>query len=486
MMQQLKNFLKTPLQDENVLYQKISKEFCVHNNDFFAGDLLIAAYKKYPHHVALECQDSKISYRELLFRASLLSKTFIRYGITKNDRIVVHLENSIEFYIAYFATWLCGSVAIPLNTFLHEKELAYIIDDANPKLIFSTEDNQTKLAELVNQALIQTLPTILTKQEIDWQTPVPETIDCSFFQRLGYEEACLFLYTSGTSGKPKGVMLSSRNIATNTIQAFARFKKFGLGTDERFFCVLPLFHVFAQNTCIWLPTMTGGTVIIVPKIDRKLIFEGLTKKPTLFLGFPALYGLLCLMKTAPLDTIKFFISGADMLPDKIRSAFAKIYGRKICSGYGLTEASPVVAVNMDNNECATNVVGDPLVGITCDIRDDQGHSLPALSIGTLWIKGDNVMMGYYNAPEMTSAVLQDGWLCTGDLASRDSHGIIAITGRSKDLIIHKGFNIYPQEVENVLLTHPAIFKAAVVGRDDATSGQVPVAFVAIKPGNDEA
>jgi long-chain acyl-CoA synthetase len=264
------------------------------------------------------------------------------------------------------------------------------------------------------------------------------------------------------------------------MQAYARLMIFGQKENDRYFSVLPLFHVFAQNTCLWLPVMTGASVVIVRKIDRKLIMEGLRKKPTIFFGFPALYGLLCMLKTAPLDSIRIFVSGADMLPDKIRYAFAAIYGRKICSGYGLTEAAPVVAFGFDNETKLTNVVGDPVAGIECDVRDENGKSLEVGQVGTLWVRGDNIMMGYYNAHEATSAVLKDGWLNTGDLASIDKEGKLAIQGRSKDLIIHKGFNIYPQEVENILMTHPAVFKAAVIGKEESFSGQVPVAYVAVK------
>jgi long-chain acyl-CoA synthetase len=288
------------------------------------------------------------------------------------------------------------------------------------------------------------------------------------------------LYTSGTTGKPKGVMLSCKNVMTNTLQDHARLISTDQREEESFFSVLPLFHVFAQNTCLWLPVLIGAKSIIVKKIDRKLILKGLYKKPTMFLGFPALYGLLCLLKTAPLESVRMFISGADAMPDKIRMAFSLIYGRKICAGYGLTEAAPVIAVNHENESLATQFVGYVLPGIECDIRDDEEKSLPKNSIGTLWVKGDNVMMGYYKAEEQTQAVLKDGWLNTGDLGYINKDGYLAISGRIKDLIIHKGFNIYPQEIENVLLSHPAVSQAAVVGLQDSDTGQIAVAYVGAK------
>ncbi|MFA6535758.1 MAG: AMP-binding protein, partial [Candidatus Babeliales bacterium] len=193
--------------------------------------------------------------------------------------------------------------------------------------------------------------------------------------------------------------------------------------------------------------------------------------------------LLCMMKTAPLDSVKVFVSGADMLPDKIRQAFGMVYGRKICAGYGLSEASPIVAVNYCNNSMPTHFVGRPLAGIECDIRDDDGKSLPHGTIGHLWIRGGNIMIGYYKSSAATAKVMDGNWLNTGDLGLVDSRRYLAISGRVKDIIIHKGFNIYPAEIENVLLRHPDVFKAAVVGQEDSDSGQIPVAFVAIKSKN---
>ena len=198
---------------------------------------------------------------------------------------------------------------------------------------------------------------------------------------------------------------------------------------------------------MWLPVILGSAIIIVPRIDRRAILNGLQHRPTMFFGFPALYGLLVMMRTAPLESIKLFVSGADALPDKIRMAFALVYGRKICSGYGLTEASPVVAVDNTMYDNPTHVVGTPLQGICAQVRDDNGREVNVGDVGTLWIKGDNVMQGYYGAPEQTASILKNGWLNTGDLASIDQHGAIAIVGRCKDVIINKGFNIYPQEIE---------------------------------------
>ncbi len=471
-------------EEERKYYEKVRERLSGESGDLFSvGDFIRYSFKRHRRSVALIGRNRKLSYKALYFRALSVANLLSDKNRGKRDKVIIFCENSIEFYIFYYAVWLLGGIAVPVNTFLHDKELTHIIKDSEPAAILTFKDLRPKLESIVEKELIEKVPIILTEENIDLESKVPDRfsqIEDKFIDaRLEPDELCLLLYTSGTTGVPKGVMLSSRNIVTNTIQDYARLRLFSK-EKEKFFAVLPLFHVFAQNACIWLPLLTGSSVIIVRKIDRRYILEGLKKKPTLFFGFPALYGLLCLMKNAPLDSVKRFISGADALPDKIRSAFAMIYGRKICSGYGLTETSPVIAINHDCEDSETYVVGRPVIGVECDIRDDFGRSLKRGEIGTLWVKGDNVMLGYYRAPEATANVLQDGWLNTGDLASFDSSGMLAIRGRSKDLIIHKGFNIYPQEVENILMTHPAVFKAAVIGRPEAIVGQVPVAYIAAK------
>ncbi len=474
--------------DEQTLYADMRKDFSSGKDLVFAGSLLHRACRRYPNNIALVCKEQQITYRELFFRAWLLAEKIKQLGIQPRDRVLLYCENSLDFFVAYWAIWQNAAVAVPLNVYLHEKELTHVVRDAEPSLILVSSTLHVNLNKLLSEGYLQHLPPVKIIQEVvDWQSVEPADFDEQVTQlilpELSPGELCLLLYTSGTTGLPKGVMLSSRNIVTNSLQAYARFKMCGMREGERFFCVLPLFHVFAQNVCIWVPAMTGSSVIVVQKIDRKLILEGLKHKPTLFVGVPALYGLLCLMKTAPLETVKLFVSGADMLPDKIRAAFSLIYGRKIASGYGLTEASPVIAINYKNHDEPTDVVGPILADLACEIRDEKGQRLAAGQAGALWVKGDNVMLGYYKIPETTAKVLHDGWLNTGDLALVDQKGYLAIKGREKDIIIHKGFNIYPAEIENVLLSHPNVFKAAVIGQEEEMSGQVPVAFLAIKEKN---
>lgn len=450
----------------NLLYKECLRDGAL----MFAGRLLWRAARLRGETVALIYQNTTITYNQLYARVCALSKKLkTTHNLKPRDKGIICFDNSPEFYVAYFALWQAGVVVVPVNTFLKEKELAHIITDSTPAIIMTSSD-RIALFEQTGVAL----PPIATERDMsDLDERLSSDDD---IVDLGPDELAALLYTSGTTGVPKGVMLSSRNIMTNVLQIAALL---GVAHHERILGVLPLFHSFAQNTCVWASLFYGVTIILVPKIDRNAILEGLTHKPTIFLGVPALYGLLCLMKTAPLESVRLFVCGGDALPDKIRAGFSLLYRRKIANGYGLTETSPVVAVNVEEETSPTSCIGRPLVNVTCAIRDEHGNDLPDGSIGVIWVKGDNVMLGYYNAPEATEQVLKDGWFNTGDLAYINQKGALVITGRQKDLIINKGFNIYPQEIENVLLSHPNVIRAGVVGKHDG-DGEIPVAFVQLR------
>jgi len=433
----------------------------------FGGQLLQRAASIFPDNVALIYNDRHISYKELYQRSILFSKKLLSHGIKPGDRVLLFIPNSLEFYLAYFGIWQIGAVVAPLNIFLKERELKHIVHDAQPKLIVTLSDR----VDLFQDG---GLPPILTEKDMNIDGELAEYGEDFHVRCLPPDDLAALLYTSGTTGLPKGVMLSSKNIMKNVVQILARMP---LNQSQRIFCVLPLFHSFAQNTCLWSAFFSGCTVVVVPKIGRRAILEGLKHKPTIFLGVPALYGLLCLLRKASFPSVSYFICGGDALPDKIRAAFELVYRRKLCNGYGLTETSPLISVDLEDVFEPTNNVGRPVLGVSCVIKDDKGNNLPEGQIGILWVKGDNIMLGYYNAPEKTEDVLRNGWFCTGDFAMFDRQGKLLICGRDKDLIIHKGLNIYPQEIENVLIGHMAVLYAGVIGVVDETQAEIPVAFV---------
>ncbi len=447
------------------LYQSIKKD----GKLLYPGRLLQRAAEQFPDVTALIYRDQLILYQELYNRATLLSHVIREKGIKPRDRVLLCVENSPEFYIGYFAVWQAGAVIVPLNTFFREKEIAHVVADADPAMIITSDKHKQLFQKQADGIPLVT--------EHDMQVvPAEELLEEKIIE-LDLNEMIALLYTSGTTGMPKGVMLSGRNIVINMLQTLARV---GFSNHERVFAVLPLFHIFAQNTCVWTSIFMGVTIIVIPKIDRRYIINGLQHKPTIFLGVPALYGLLCLLKSAPLNSVKLFVSGGDAMPDKILALFGLIYRRKICNGYGLTETSPVIAADLSDVTEQTSNVGYPVIGVLCSIRDQHGNELSQGGIGQLWVSGDNIMLGYYQTPEATATVMHDGWFNTGDLAYIDAKGKIVITGREKDLIIHKGFNIYPQEIENVILKHPNVLRVGVIGKKDEMVGEVPIAFVQLR------
>lgn len=454
------------IQHEQQFFDTLMQDLSKDGRLLYVGRLLERAAEKFGNLTALIYQDEQISYHDLYNRAAALTNLLKQRGVKPRDRVIICFENSPDFFIAYYGVLQAGAIVAPINTFLKEQELAHIVHDAQPRLILTTQERASSFKQS------DTTIAVLTSAEFPTPATAPEkAID------LNDDEMAALLYTSGTTGLPKGVMLSSKNIITNVAQGIARVQ---IGYKERLFGVLPLFHVFAQNICVWSAIFLGATVILVPKIDRRYILSALKHEPTGFFGIPALYGLLCLLKTAPLDSVKYFISGGDALPDKIRSYFALLYRRKICNGYGLSETSPLLAVDFDDSAENTSTVGTPVVGVSAEIRDDDGKPLPLGKIGELWVKGDNIMLGYYNAPDITADVLKDGWFRTGDTMYFDKKGKLVIAGRVKDLIKSKGIKIYPQEVENVIMLYPNVIRVGVIGIKDDTNSEIPIAYVQLR------
>ena len=454
-------------QSEQERYDLIKKNLTENNQLIYAGTLLERAARLYPAIPAIIIsEENQITYHQLYEKASTISHHLMNAGVNPRDKVMILYENSINFYAAYYGAWQTGAVVIPVNTFLHEQEIAHIIADAQPKIIFVSDALATKITTANSSA---TTITELMINDMAQQSAQPFVV-----RELERDEMAVILYTSGTTGTPKGVMLSSNNIISNSAQGAARFD---FAEQERLYCALPLFHSLTQNTCVWASALFGVTVILIPSITRTHLLAGFTFKPTIVIGVPGLFALFCRFKSISFASVRYIVSGGDALVDKVRMYFELIYGRKLCNGYGLSETSPFISVDFDDIISPTSTVGKPFVDIECALRDattDGGHT-----IGVLWVKGPNVMLGYYNAPEATAKVLENGWFNTGDLARFDEHGKLVICGREKDLIAHKGIKIYPQELENILMAHPQVMMAAVIGVKNDLE-EFPVAYIVLK------
>jgi long-chain acyl-CoA synthetase len=458
--------------EEAERYKQFYQSMIVDGKLMFPGSFLHRAAQEFPENVALKYKKEPISYKTLFQKAWQVTEFLQKKGIRPGDRVCMMFENSVEFYIVYYGIWQTGAVIIPLNIFLVEKELEHIVNDAQPAAFIVS----TALKEKVDQVPQNLKPPVFTQEELHLEQQADvQAKDVSVPMPQEHDLVAL-LYTSGTTGFPKGVMLSSKNIMTNIAQGLARIDA---SPKDSVLAVLPLFHSFAELVCVWGSFFLGASVIVVPKIERRWILQGFEEEPTVVMGVPALYGLFALMKTLRLSTIRYFVSGGDALPDKIAMAFEFVYRRKICNGFGLTECCPLVSADLDDEIKTLNTVGRPMQGIHIRIEDEQGNELPHGTPGVIWVKGDNIMLGYYNAPEQTEKVMKNGWFNTGDLGYIDQLGRLVMTGREKDLIISKGFNIYPQEIENVLFSHPAVLKAGVIGVKNPDVGEEAIAYVLV-------
>ncbi len=463
--------------EERDLYQQLSDIFLQEGSFFNPANILKRAANRYEKRIAVWYKNECFSYGQLFCRAYFWEQKLKEKGIKSGDQVALFLHNSPAFYIAYCAAWQLGAVVVPLNTFLKSSELKHIVEHSDIKAIFIDQSLLPIWSEVNHSGVIITDVDIA---EVSYEVYAFNNTFLSAISDYDPDALSVLIFTSGTTGKAKGVMLTGRSIMTNVCQSIARL---GFTDHEIVAAVLPLFHVFAQTASFWISFLLGATVILIPKIERAFLYEALTYRPTVFVGVPALYGFLCMLKNVQLDSVRLFVSGGDALPDKIRMYFAFLYGRIIANGYGLSETSPVIALSMSNSLGVTNSVGKPLLDIACQIRTLDGEICSAGIIGILFIKSASVMKGYYCNESETQAVFSDDWFCTGDFAFLTDQGELVITGRYKDLIVNKGLKIYPQEVENILLMHPDVIRAAVIGFADPLSGQIPIAFVQIKQQN---
>lgn len=452
-------------------------------------DTLLNSAQAAPHRTAILYRDERVTYAELAEKIRRLASRINALGVRRGDRVAILLDNSPEFIYSYFAGLLAGAVLVPTNTFLVNPEIEFIYRDADISLLLTGD----RFAERLRPVL-KGLPNlravlvagaesgILTAAEevppfYDMRAKITEGDPGFHPSDIGSpDELAVLQYTSGTTGKPKGVMLSHENLATNAISVS---KATEIVDGDRFVLALPAFHSFSQTVCVITAMVTGTGISVVPKIDRaELGYSLMHHRPTIFPGVPALFHMLSMAPAPPpeLNPVRLYISGGAPLPRAVQLRFEESYKKPIYEGYGLTEASPVVSWNLPGHN-RPGTVGMPITGVQVKVIDEKGLAVPTNTVGELYVKGSSVMMGYYKLDQDTASSIIDSWLRTGDMAQIDEDGYISIIERKKDLIIHKGLNVYPSEVEAVLLQRKEIVEVAVVGAYDGANGEVPEAFI---------
>jgi long-chain acyl-CoA synthetase len=456
-------------------------------NNFY--ELITFQAKKRGKKVALFVDDEKITYGEILEAADKLAAFLADKGVQKGDKIALFLRNSPEFIYTIFAASKLGAIIVPINTFLKEDELSYILEDSGSSVLIASTIhdkvvNSSKASVLCHfivweggniaqgeqhYSFVETLSTELTVEHRD----------------TALEDTAVIIYTSGTTGKPKGAMLSHKNIFSNGHSGMMHIK---VTPRDRGIVFLPMFHSFTFTIAIMLPMYVGMSIVIIKSIQpfSNIFKQTLLKRVTLFFGIPDVYNALAKAKLPWyfmwFNNIRAFISGAAALQPKTLDAMAKKFKRAtLLEGYGLSEASPAVSMNTFKKQ-KPGSVGTALYGYEIKIVDEDLNEVHRGTIGNIIVKGDNVMQGYLNRPTATDETIINGWLLTGDVGYMDDEGFLFIVDRKKDLIISKGINIYPREIEEVIDVFKGVGASAVIGINDEKSGEVPVAYIEVEEG----
>lgn len=461
-----------------------------------------------------------MTYGDLDAAADRFAAGLRRIGVRPGDRVSLVLPNTPHFFVAFYGVLRAGGIVVQTNPLYTARELENLWNDAGVGTVITLDlfwhsvskaKPATKVARVVVCEVGEFLRTPLRqlypikkkkdlKKQGHWPLEIPTAPWIHRFADVAAtpaapgkepsvdaDDIAVLQYTGGTTGIPKGAMLTHRNLVANAMQTAAWLPE-KRGAPEKFLGAIPLFHVYGLTTVLLAGIVLGAEIVLYPnprEIDQILKLINKTK-PTIFPGVPTMY--IAILRNPKLGrynlrSIRACVSGAAPLPNEVRREFDKVTGGRIVEGYGLTEASPVTHANPLSGVVKEGI-GIPFPDTDAKIVDpeDPSKALPQGQAGELAIRGPQVMKGYWNRPEETSAVLRDGWLLTGDIAMMDEDGYFFIVDRKKDMIVASGYNVYPREVEEVLFMHPAVAEAAAIGLPDPYRGETVKAFAVLKPG----
>ena len=429
---------------------------------------------------ALQCEAPdrtlvEFTFGELEERSNRLVHTLRARGIATGDRIAFFLANRIEVIDLWIAGVKLGLILVPINVLYRERELRHIVSDAAPSAVITSRD------------LAGFLPAGTKVWDVD--ALLGESANCPTTRiavPCDAETPLSLIYTSGTTGASKGAVLTQGNFSTN---ALALVTAWNITARDRYLATLPLFHVHGLGNGLHCWLFSGCHMRLLERFEHARAAAWFAEyRPTLFFGVPTIYVRLL---DLPAETaraigqhLRLAVSGSAPLPAEVLERFRELYGHVILERYGMTETLMNVS-NPYAGERRAGTVGLPLPHVAVKICDETGAPVSEGAAGELWVRGPNVCAGYWRRPDATAAAWREGWFRTGDIGVRASDGYITLQGRRSDLIISGGFNIYPREIEELLLEQPGVREAAVVGAADPVRGEVPVAYVVAEPSLDE-
>ncbi|WP_461536922.1 long-chain-fatty-acid--CoA ligase [Spongorhabdus nitratireducens] len=461
------------------------------------SDFLCRSADVYPDKTAIVCGESRLTYKELQHTALQIARNLQQQGIGPEDKVALSCPNIPQFAMVFYAILATGASVVPLNILLRSREVEYHLQDSGAKAYFCFEGTQdipigtTGLAAFENTASCQHFYTItqnVRTREWNSQKTLAHLMTGAPMESVypsTPNDTALVLYTSGTTGQPKGAELTHYNIGMNTLacQSFLQ-----ASSTDTTLIALPLFHCFALVVQMQTMVACGGTAVMMPRFAPDSALQLMAdEKITLFAGVPTMY--IALTQAANHDqtdlthqvaeNLRVSISGGAALPVEALCEFEEKFGVSVLEGYGLSETSPAAAFNSLEHERLPGSVGRPISGVQMRIVDENDQPLHPGQIGEVVIKGHNIMKGYLGRPEQTAEAIRNGWFHTGDIGRFDEKGNLYIVDRLKDMIIRGGYNIYPRELEEVLLTHQDIMLASVIGIPDDHYGEEIMACIVL-------
>ncbi len=460
---------------------------------FNLATILRESRDAHPDKPLIHIADLSFTYSQVDEISGRVASALLATGLQRGDKVAVQLPNLPQFLFSYFGILKAGLVMVPLNPLLRASDVAYHLEDSDAKVLITFE---MFAEESVNGAAqVEGVTTYVVNLPGNDQRPEGTrhydelyfADDTRNLEPMDPGDTAVLLYTSGTTGKPKGAELTHFQLYMNCTVAG---ELFNLRDDDVSLAVLPLFHVFGLSSVLNLTVRYGGTMVLVPRFEVGPVVDAIERhRCTIFSGVPTMYFALLSQDLSgrDLSSLRVGVSGGAPIPgETIRAFEEKFPGCVILEGYGLSESASTTTFNVSAEQRKVRSIGKPIWGVEVRVVDDEDKPLPAgeAHVGEIVIRGHNMMKSYYNKPEETAEAFRGGWFHTGDLAYRDEDGFYFIVDRKKDLVIRGGYNVYPREVEEVLYEHPAVAEAAVIGRPDDKLGEEVVAVVALKKGAD--
>jgi long-chain acyl-CoA synthetase len=428
---------------------------------------------------ALRMDDTELTYGRFRDAALRVAASLQARGVQPGDRVGLVLPNVLSFPVVFYGALLAGAAVVPMNPLLKAREVQYFLEDSGARVVVTLESTAGPVREAAD---VVGVDDVVVGPGSPAELMADEPLDAPV--ERADDDLAVILYTSGTTGQPKGAELTHANMGGNALTTAETLAE--NTADDVIMGCLPLFHVFGLTCGLNTAVLRGSLLTLIPRFDGATALEVIERdRVTIFEGVPTMFAAMLHSPDAgqrDVSSLRLCVSGGSAMPVEIMRAFEEQFGCIVLEGYGLSETSPVASFNHPHAERKPGSIGTPIRGVEMRLVDDDGNEVGAGEVGEIAIRGENVMRGYWQRPEETAKSIPDGWFRTGDLARTDEDGYFSIVDRKKEMIIRGGYNVYPREIEEALYEHPAVAEAAVVGISHPELGEEVAAAVALKPG----